>query len=139
MRGPDIAAYIGATLIFGGALFLGILYATIGIKRIRRRTSQANGVVLRHNMRGWNPRVPCPVIDFVDRNGVRHEFQSTCGASWDEWPVGSQVRISYDPDDPTNAELAFSELATLIIIMFAVVGGFLAFAVTIVMMTHGSP
>ena len=110
------------SLIFALGAILAIVQIIRNASRSRRRTAIANGVVLRHAMRGWNPRVPCPDVEFIDKNGIRHEFQSGNGASWDEWPVGSRVEVSYDPNDPSNAELSSGETRGLMLVMLVMVG-----------------
>jgi hypothetical protein len=46
-----------------------------------------------------------PEVEFVDCRGQRVAFHSRSGASWNPWPEGSIVRVFYDPEDPTNAEI----------------------------------
>jgi hypothetical protein len=90
-------------------LFLGLFAIKLfrEYRRSRRRTAFARGEVLRVRFGrlhlGMN--VPKPEIEFVDCRGQRVEFHSRSGASWNPWPAGSIVRVFYDPEDPTNAEI----------------------------------
>jgi hypothetical protein len=122
-----------ANLLFILATIFGIALVAVRSKlRARKRTAYATGVVVRLKMRGWNPRVPSPDIVFLDQAGVRREFSSSAGTSWDEWPVGSNVEVRYDPNDPANAELSSGELwgpalvMSIIFAAFVVIAGCLA-------------
>jgi len=111
-------------LIYGGPLVLGVPYAVRGIIRLRKRTARAAGVVRGYDTQlAWKPaaQVAYPYTEFVDQHDVRHEFQSKWGASWKYWPGGSQVKVSYDPNDPANADLALSEIGALLILMVVIV------------------
>jgi hypothetical protein len=76
-------------------------------RRSKRRTAFARGKVLR--VRFQRPHlgvnVPRPEVEFWDLRGQRVEFHSGTGASWNPWPEGSTVRVFYEPEDPTNAEI----------------------------------
>jgi hypothetical protein len=76
-------------------------------QRSRRRTATAQGKVLRVRFGRLHlgTNVPRPEIEFVDSRGQRFEFHSRNGGSWNPWPAGSTVRVFYDPEDPTNAEI----------------------------------
>jgi len=117
--------------LFGVIFVVGLIYSAgrlaWTIVRACKRTANTTGVVVRVKLRGWNPRVPCPDVEFLDHDGIRREFQSTSGASWNPWPVGRQVKVSYDPNDPVNAELAFSEISLELMVMLIFFGIFLAF------------
>jgi hypothetical protein len=83
-------------------------------------------------MRGGRVVVPSPDIEFFDHQGIKHLFESTCGTSWSQWPVGSEVDVEYDPNDPANCELSLSR-TTLVMLaipfgVFTIVGGSFAIA-----------
>ncbi len=108
------------------ALCLNLFIAEIirRIVRARRRTERATGRVVRVAAQGAWRTMSSPVVEFLDKAGVRREFSSSAGTSWDHWAGRTRVDVSYDPKDPSNAELAPSELweATLVgFILLAVV------------------
>lgn len=114
-------------------LWVFILGVTFGIGhlawtiiRARKRTENAIGMVVNVSW-GWGSEFPRPHVEFVDRDGIRREFRSKAGATWDPWPDGTQVEVSYDPNDPADAELALSEMWHILVIMFIVLGILLAF------------
>ena len=109
MAWADIESALFALALFVGSL-TSIFMAIRIIVRLRKRTVSVVGTVIRLQTRGYAVAVPCPDVEFFDERGFRHEFGSMTGASWNPWPPGSQVRVSYDPDDPANAELALSNL-----------------------------
>jgi len=105
---------------------IGFLFGLVKVIRLivqsRRRTSRTTGTVVRVTMRGANVIVPSPDVEFVDSHGVEHSFKSTFGTSWNQWPVGSRVEVTYDPKDPANCELALSNLGGFFIAILAVAG-----------------
>jgi hypothetical protein len=131
MTKADIASWL-ITVFWCVAVIFGIAQMFRGATRSRKRTSSTTGTVVRVKMRGLNVVVPSPDVEFFDRDGIRREFKSSYGASWNPWPVGSEVKVNYDPYDPANAELASSELGTPMIVMFVVTGMILAVVGTLV-------
>jgi hypothetical protein len=110
------------------------------IARSRKRTANTTGQVVRVKLRGSSVVVPSPDIAFFDRGGVRHEFKSSVGFSRNPWPVGSQVKVRYDPDDPANAALASSEISLPLVEMLVIVGMMLAIVGTFAVINAlGSP
>jgi hypothetical protein len=111
-------------LLIGSIVFL--LGWRWQIIRARRRTSRTTGTVVRVAMRRppltltWEPS---PDIEFVDDRGNKHLCKSGYGTSWNQWPVGSKVDVTYDPDDPTNCELV---LPRGMVMMLMLVGIFFA-------------
>src|SRR5215471_8940707 len=95
--------------LFIPVLFLGFLTIPLCREylRSRRRSATAQGKVLRVRFGRLHlgVNVPRPEIEFVDSRGQRVEFHSRNGASSNPWPAGSIVRVRYDPEDPTNAEI----------------------------------
>src|SRR5258708_18008090 len=95
---------IGILLLIGSIGFL--LGWRWQIIRARRRTSRTTGTVVRVEMRGppftrgppfiWEPS---PDIEFVDGQGNKHLCKSSYWTTWNQWPVGSQVDVTYDPHD----------------------------------------
>src|SRR6266853_1530166 len=76
------------------------------IIQARRRTSRTTGTVVRVEIRGspftWGPPFiwePSPDIEFVDGQGNKHLCKSSYWTTWNQWPVGSQVDVTYDPHD----------------------------------------
>ena len=45
-----------------------------------------------------------PTIEFRDRTGALHRFDSRVGGSQFDGDVGDVVEVTYDPDDPSRAE-----------------------------------
>jgi hypothetical protein len=103
MQGAFVVVWIA------GFLF-GLMKACREIVRGRRRTSRTTGTIVRVVSRGTNVIVPSPDIEFIDGDGIKHLCESTFGTSWNQWPVGSRVAVTYDQQDPTNCELALSHL-----------------------------
>ena|SRR5215470_17771436 len=110
-------------LIWSAGFLLGLVYIIRGIIRARRRTSRAAGTVVRVAIRGSSVIAPSPDVEFVDGQGNKHLFKSGYSTSWNQWPVGSQVNVAYDPHDLTNCEI---EVPRIIIVIFAIAG--IAFA-----------
>jgi hypothetical protein len=132
----DIGAWF-PTLVIGSWLALGLLYVAGGVLRSRTRTADTTGIVVRLEIQGWNPMVRRPDVAFVDRDGIRREFTSANGTGWNEWPVGSHVKVTYDPNDPTNAELAFWEAKRTVVAVLAAVGvSLVALGIVVVMRTR---
>jgi hypothetical protein len=105
-------------LPFLAVLTVGLVRLLREYLRFRRRTANAQGKVLRVRFGPLHlgTNVPRPEIEFVDLRGQRVKFHSRIGASWNPWPKGSSVQVSYDPEDPTNAEIKL----TLGLILFGV-------------------
>jgi len=61
------------------------------------------------------------------------------GASWNHWTGGSQVKVSYDPNDPANAELALSEIWPLLIFMLVIVIFMVVIGASILIAQHRAP
>jgi Protein of unknown function (DUF3592) len=105
---------------------IGFLFGLVKVIRLivqsRRRTSRTTGTVVRVVTRGASVIVPSPDVEFVDSHGIEHLFKSTFGTSWNQWPVGSRVEVTYDPQDPENCELALSNLGGVVVVILAVAG-----------------
>ena len=114
-------------------LSLTITEAIRRIVRARRRTARTAGRVVRVTMRRTWPNTPSPDVQFLDSVGDRREFSSSAGTSWDQWPVGAQVDVSFDPKDPSNAELSSAELLGSALVMLIVLGGIAAIVATLVL------
>ena len=105
--------------------FIGVLVGVVGVvdeyRCSRKRTATAQGKVLRVRFGRMHlgTNVRRPEIEFFDSRGQRHEFHSRQGGSPNPWPVGSTVEVFYDPDDPSNAEIAITLETTL---FFGVIG-----------------
>jgi hypothetical protein len=98
-----------------------VIWYLIGARRrARRRTSRTTGTVVRLT-REFSAGMSLlhPHIEFVDGQGIKHLFKPSVGTSWEHWPVGSQVDVTYDPHDPTNCEHAVSPIMVAIMaVMF---------------------
>jgi|SRR5262252_7546480 len=105
-------------LIWSVGFLLGWVHVIKGIVRARRRTSKTTGIVVRVVMRGFRVIAPSPDVEFVDGKGAKHLFKSGYSTSWNQWPVGSQVNVGYDPHDITNCEI---EAPRFIIVIFWIV------------------
>jgi Protein of unknown function (DUF3592) len=103
-----------------GICLAGIAQFAWRIIRSRKRTVHTTGVVVRFSSRRWYSRLRCPHVEFLDRDGIGREFHSRWGAGGKPWPVGTRVKVSYDPDDPDDAELAFSETRLVLVLMLLV-------------------
>jgi Protein of unknown function (DUF3592) len=105
---------------------IAFLFGLVNVIRLmfqsRKRTSRTTGTVVRVVMRGGNVIVPSPDVEFVDSHGIKHLFKSTFGTSWNQWPIGSRVEVTYDPQDPANCELALSNLRGGVVAVLAVAG-----------------
>ena len=105
---------------------IAFLFGLVNVIRLmfqsRKRTSRTTGTVVRVVMRGGSVIVPSPDVEFVDCHGIKHLFKSTFGTSWNQWPVGSRVEVTYDPHDPTSCELALSNLRGGVVVVLAVAG-----------------
>src|SRR5262252_5979921 len=107
MREIDVGSAVGALVAcLAIALVAFGIYRTI--IRARRRKLRAKGTVVRV-ARGGGVDAPYPFVEFFDRDGARHVFESSHKGRNNAWPVGSRVEVSYDPDDPENAELSVAE------------------------------
>jgi len=90
------------------------------IIQAQRRTSRTTGTVVRVAMRrlpltlNWQPS---PDIEFVDGQGNKHLCKSGYSTSWNQWPVGSQVEVTYDPHDPTNCELVMPRVMVMMLVL----------------------
>jgi len=104
-------------LIWSGGFLLGLVYVIRGIIRARRRTSRAAGTVVRVAIRGSSVIAPSPDVEFVDGQGNKHLCKSGYSTSWNQWPVGSQVEVTYDPHDPTNCELVMPRVMVMMLVL----------------------
>jgi Protein of unknown function (DUF3592) len=111
------------------ALILGLvaIVAFREYRRSRRRTAFARGEVLRVvGPLQMRTNVHRSEVEFVDCRGQRVAFHSRNGASRNPWPAGSIVRVLYDPEDPTNAEIEPTARMSFfrVVILSALVLGF---------------
>jgi hypothetical protein len=108
-----------AHTILGAALFLAfaclVFLSTRDIirqlRRLKQRTVNTTGTVVRVTMRGRDTIVSSPDVEFVDALGNKHEFKSTCGGGAYRGSVGTRIRMHYDPEDPENAEILLTPVA----------------------------
>jgi hypothetical protein len=140
MREADVGSAITGvvvSMVIGLVVFTKVRAAV----RARRRTAAARGTVVRVVSRGWNVVVPCPDVEFFDRDGGRHVFESTFGRSGNPWPVGSQVEVCYDPRDPENAELSSAEAFGMMIPFLVALGAILTIILTLYLInaSHSYP
>jgi hypothetical protein len=110
--------------------FLWALQSIIrGIIQARKRTSRTTGIVVRVPTR-WSSGVLVfsPDVEFIDGQGNKHLCKYGYGLSWNEWPIGSQLDVVYDPHDPTNSAIALSRafivMWAILIILFLAFGFF---------------
>jgi hypothetical protein len=69
---------------------------------------------------------PSPDIEFVDGQGNKHLCKSSYWTTWNQWPVGSQVDVTYDPNDPTNCELVLPRGMVVMLMLVGISFAFMA-------------
>jgi hypothetical protein len=104
----------------------------------KKRTATATGKVLsvRFGKLHWGTNVPKPEIEFFDAHGQRFEFHASSGASWNPWPVGSNVEVFYDPNDPDNADIEPTQGMYAGIVIVLVIFALFAFNIAIKLWGH---
>lgn len=124
-----------ALLLFGGLFLLAPLELRRDRARMDARRGFAEGVVIGHESRRTihdtdhttthRPDTRHARIAF-EIDGIRHECVSSVGASFNIHRIGQRVMVRFDPDDPTNADIAHgagSDAAMrLLILGFPIVG-----------------
>ena len=105
-------------LLAYGGMGIGCLLMIFGLlgrrnwqAKLDRERVRATGTVSRHahKANGGHGRSPChPVIRFR-AEGVERESEWNCSVPREDWPVGREVELLYDPDHPENIHLADEE------------------------------
>lgn len=95
----------GFFLFLAFALILGALVGTYTSWNRTQTNIEATGVVISQseNLVPDGSSTYNPVIEFVAEDGETYTFRSSSSRS-DPPPVGEEIAILYDPDDPTFAE-----------------------------------
>lgn len=79
-----------------------------------------------------------PVVQFTTADGKEVEYQSSSGATYKTQPVGSSVRIHYDPANPQHAAIdSFLDIWFAPVILFVIGVFFIGIPATILIMTRG--
>ncbi len=122
--------------VFGLVMLVYPLSMRKELQKKKRRTARAMGTVEGHEEQtssvghgaGSRMRTDHAVITFLVRDQTFQCVSST-GATWIVHPVGSQVEVCYDPDDPENADTvpgAFSDMLEKFMVWgFPLIGMFL--------------
>lgn len=96
----EVVALLGGL----GVLGFGINEAVIQ-HRLRRGGIRVRGLVVRHHVDyGNSDPLYCPVVEFVDAQGIRHTFQDEASGV-KRLPVGGGVPVRYLPDAPQRARI----------------------------------
>jgi len=62
-----------------------------------------------------------PTIEYFTPENVRHEYQHTEGTKPPMYRRGEEIKIYYNPDNPTEISLGYSIIAMGILLFFGVV------------------
>lgn len=103
--------YIGCITIFANLFFAafclwGVYAATVGW-RLQSAGEVTTGVVARLEESKTSDGYCCvysPVVEF-QVNGQTYSFESENASSSSEYEIGSQVKVRYDPDHPSTAQI----------------------------------
>jgi len=101
MMKPRYIILIGVALLAWGSYLL-----VKEIVAVTRSTSAEGEVVQLIESGSVDDRIYTPVIEFEDQSGEKHQFRSGTGTSSSfKWPVGKEVEVLYNPDNPSEARI----------------------------------
>ncbi|GAB2618566.1 hypothetical protein GCM10027035_13440 [Emticicia sediminis] len=68
-----------------------------------------------------NRSLAVPIIEYFTPDNVRHEYQHTEGTKPSIYRRGEEIKIYYNPDNPTEISFGYSFIAMGILLFFGVI------------------
>lgn len=104
-----------------GLLFCGIT-AVIFINQYLffSKSKETIGKVIRFETSNYRS-LAFPTIEYFTPDKVRHEYQHTEGTKPSMYRRGEEIKIYYNPDNPTEISLGYSFIAMGILLFFGVI------------------
>ena len=120
----DMQIWCFLCAIFFSAL---VVPRTYGDLVLAERRSRAKGKVVRIDTSG---ETPSPTIEFIDRLGSTHRFDSDLPINSLTGTVGAEVAVIYDPFNPKIAREAGRPFAKVfhLIVWYSMIGALIAFS-----------
>lgn len=106
-------------VLVGAALILNPLFNLRTYWRMSRRTCLTDGTVVSQKEFTSNPGFPGSGRIKTDHAVVKYQVDdqeyvcvSESGATWTQYPIGTLVKVCYDPAEPDNADIYKSHKAS---------------------------
>lgn len=129
-------AVVGILAVLAGLLILVISLILLSIKlwKIRssiKTTGLVIGVETRQGMRQHNSSARStlykPTVRFQTADGRLIDYKSKISSSWDNYEIGENVTVYYNPQVPQEAHIGTMKRAVFPYFLFGFVGGLIAF------------
>ena len=99
--------FIMITILFISSIIFGISLV-IYIVKSKARINSTSGIITNvhlgfsntRNLIGYNPE-----LEFTDDNGVKYVNKSSLGTIPSSYKIGDVVRVNYNPENPSDAEI----------------------------------
>ena len=106
MRLKLLLAIVGANFVLAGIVFTPVgIVLWLNVRHFVQTAEQTEGTVIelvedRIKEGGLSY---CPVVEYTDRFGQRHEHRASVGSNPPHFSVGDKVQILYDQNNPDSA------------------------------------
>lgn len=127
---------VGILVVLAGLLLLSISVVLLSVKVWKiKKSAKTTGVVIdvemRQGMRHYNSSMRNilynPTIRFQTADGRLIDYKSKISSSWDNYKIGENVMVYYNPQLPQEAHIGTMKRVVLPYLLFGFVGGLFAF------------
>lgn len=68
-----------------------------------------------------NKSLPVPIFEYFTSDKVRHEYQHTEGTNPSSYRLGEQIKVYYNPENPTDISLGYNFIPLTILFSFGLI------------------